>query len=457
MVKILDQDTIAAVSTPSGYGGVGIIRISGSTAHSVASKMTSLQTVPIRQAVYTKFYDKQRCVLDSGLILRFDAPKSFTGEDMLELHAHGNPVVLALLLETLVSHGIRLALPGEFSRRAFNNNKASLLELEAVSALIQSTSRREVYAAQRVLTGKVSQEINKIKEKIKALRVLVEAMIDFSDEEIETTQSKQIRKQTDEILNLVLQLRKGAEEGMRLSAGSEIVIVGRPNAGKSTLSNHLVQKDVSIVSEKPGTTRDIIRNSTILNGISLNLVDTAGLRIGSSKDPIENEGIKRTKKVVKSADIVAIIVDISLNDSKTKENTKEIIKDLCKETDCPKIIVFNKVDLVSESKDVQNDFAYPSVVVSAETGQGISSLKDMIQKTLGINDASEDAFVARQRHVVVLDKMIGSLHSAQEQVDALELFSEELRIAQQELETLTGETTTEDLLGDIFSSFCIGK
>jgi tRNA modification GTPase len=444
------KDTIVAVATPPGRGGVGIIRLSGSQAYPIALKLNGAKILEPRVAYFCGFYDHNKHLIDQGLILYFKSPHSFTGEDVVELQAHGSPVVLDMLLKQTVLLGARLARPGEFSERAFLNDKMDLTQAEAIADLIQASSDTSARMALKTLQGDFSKKINHLNEKIIFLRVYVEAAIDFPEEEIDFLNDGKVSTLLQDILHELDSIRSQASQGVLLREGLSVVIAGRPNAGKSTLINCLAERDVAIVTEVAGTTRDVMREHILLDDIPLHIIDTAGIR--ESNDLVEKEGIKRAWHEIKQADCVLLVVDAT-HPEQEKELTSELKAVLT--TGVPIITVLNKIDLLNKKAQVNLN----TVSLSARSGLGVDGLKQLIKEIAGYQP-NEGHFLARRRHLQALDDTKKVLTLGQQQLiqhRAGELLAEDLRLAHQFLGEITGEYTADDLLGSIFSSFCIGK
>lgn len=443
------MDTIVARATPPGRGGVAIVRVSGPDAGNIAIEVCGELPEP-RVATLAHFCDAQNRAIDSGLALYFPGPASFTGEDVLELHGHGGPVVCELLIERVLALGARLAEPGEFVRRAFLNDKLDLSQAEAIADLIDSGSRAAARAAQRSLDGAFSSAIMGLNEKITELRVFVEAAIDFPDEEIDFLDDAELRDRLDDVEAEFKSLQRTVRNGRLLRDGIQLVLAGRPNAGKSSLLNALTGYDSAIVTEVPGTTRDIIREYIDIDGLPVHLVDTAGLRAGDGI--VEQEGVRRAREQLVTADYALVVIDPMGGDDITS-----ILAEL--PADLPHTIVRNKCDLSGEtpgSVDAQDDV----VAVSALTGAGIDDLRDHIKVRVGFEAAGDGTITARQRHVESLRKAREYFDSARAQLfdrKAGELMADELLQVQNELAEITGEFSSDDLLGEIFGSFCIGK
>lgn len=448
------KDTIVAVATPTGRGGVGIVRVSGSEVLSLAEKIIG-QLPPPRKAVHAVFKDDDNEPLDDGIVLYFPAPHSFTGEHVLELQGHGGPVVLDLLIRRCLQLGARLANPGEFSLRAFLNNKLDLTQAEAIADLIDSGSEQAARSALRSLQGDFSKAINELLEQVIHLRVYVEAALDFPEEEIDFLQDASVIQQLDGIKQQLKVIRHKAQQGQILRDGVQLVIVGKPNAGKSSLLNALAEQETAIVTDIAGTTRDILREAVNLDGIPLHLIDTAGLR--ESDDPVERIGIERAWKAVEQADLILLLIDDSTREKDTEEN-RSLLEKITKKTTkrLPLIRVHNKIDLSGHAPGVEDDDVY----ISAKFRHGIDQLKTVLKNAIGYRESADTLFTARRRHLDALENTRNYILQAEQQLrefNAGELMAEELRLAQEELGQITGRFTADDLLGEIFSSFCIGK
>ena len=442
-------DTIVAIATPPGRGALGVVRASGPRVVEIAKALLG-NLPPPRQAVFRRFRGTGSEVIDEGLAVVFKAPASFTGEDTLELHAHGSPVVLDRLVARISALGARPAGPGEFSRRAFLNGKYDLAQLEAVADLIDSADAVAARCAQRSVQGEFSLQVSGIGEALAGLRVQIEAALDFSDEDVTVAVHTEIGATLDDISARIAGLRHRATQGARLFAGGEIVIAGRPNVGKSSLLNRLAGCDEAIVSAVAGTTRDVLKRDVLIGRLPVRVLDTAGLR--ESSDEIERQGVQRARAACCSADLVLVVVDV-------RDGVGEVEKALQAElekTAVPWIAVYNKQDL-SEKPTPEGRRC-----VSAKTGAGIDALAAHIAACLSGVDVAADAdaaIIARRRHLVALEEAEAAIGCAVKHhaADAAELVAEELRRAQQALGAILGEQSTEELLGRIFSRFCIGK
>ncbi|MDJ0759994.1 MAG: tRNA uridine-5-carboxymethylaminomethyl(34) synthesis GTPase MnmE [Woeseiaceae bacterium] len=439
-----DTDTIAAIATPPGVGGVGIVRVSGPEAENIASKLTGGVPAP-RRAVLVKITDSGGAAIDSGLAIHFPAPHSFTGESVLELHGHGGPVVLSMILDAVLGAGARRAEPGEFSRRAFENGKLDLAQAEAVADLIESGSRRAARSALRSLSGAFSDDVHALVEQLTRIRIFVEAAIDFPEEEINFLSDEALSRQLDDGRVAFDQLLDRTRAGRVLRDGFQAVIAGKPNAGKSSLMNALSGDETAIVTDMAGTTRDVLRETIVIEGLTIELVDTAGLR--EEAGLVEQEGIRRARKAMSSADAVLWVLDSTEPDPGAPEE----------EEDAALLVVRNKIDLSGEPAGQNAD---GSIGVSAVTMEGFEALKAALLTLAGLDTGIEGAFSARARHIEAIENARAHFEqgvAALRDARAGELLAEELRLAQDDLGTITGELHSDDLLGRIFADFCIGK
>ena len=432
------RDTIAAIATPPGRGGIGIVRISGPGAGRIARALLGRLPAP-RLAEFARFADARGEPIDEGLALYFPAPASYTGEEVLELHGHGGPVVMSTLLAACLDAGARLAEPGEFTRRAFLEGRLDLAQAEAVADLIDAASREAARSALRSLTGEFSAAIEALQHKMVELRALTEAQLDFPEEELDDVDRHDTAERLRAVRAALDEVLARSRQGSLLRSGVHVVLVGRPNVGKSSLLNRLAGEERAIVTPIPGTTRDALREPIHIEGVPLVLVDTAGLR--ESGDEIERLGMARTQQELGRADIVIMVYEAG-----SHERISEPI------AQSARIEVYNKVDL-------QPRFRAPAgaLAVSAKTGQGLAELRQAILRTAGWSATGESVFLARERHLRALATASAHLSRAAEQQASWELFAEELRLAHNALGTITGEFTSDDLLGEIFSRFCIGK
>ena len=439
------SDTIVAPVTPPGTGGVGIVRVSGDKTEAIARKLLGSLPEP-RTATNRRFRNAAGEGLDSGLALYFPAPASFTGESVLELHGHGGPVVVALVVDAAVELGARLAEPGEFSKRAFLNDKLDLVQAEAIADLIGSGTAQAARAALRSLSGAFSGAVGALAEQLVRLRMHVESAIDFPEEEIDFLSDDALRRRIDECDRAFSALQEAATQGRVLRDGFQVVIVGKPNAGKSSLLNLLSGQEAAIVTDVAGTTRDVLREQIDIDGLAVELVDTAGLR--NDPDRIEAEGMRRAREALANADSVLWIQDTT--DKEQKEPREKLPAGV------PVTVVHNKIDLSGDAPGIVDGEVY----LSAQTGEGVDALRRRIRQLAGYENRGEDAFTARRRHIKALQKAaehFATGRAALEETKAGELLAEELRLAQRALGEITGTFTADDLLGKIFSEFCIGK
>lgn len=444
-----NTDTICAIATPPGTGGIGIVRLSGPKVPDMAAGFLGALPGP-RRATFANFLDAAGNTLDSGIALYFPQPHSFTGEHVLELQGHGGTVVLKLLMERALEMGARMARPGEFSERAFLNGRIDLVQAEAIADLIESGTEAAARAAQRSLEGRFSEEIHSLQGALTELRVFVESAIDFPEEEIDFLAESDVAERISAAIGQLDSLLEGARQGRLLRDGIVVAITGRPNAGKSSLLNLLAGSDVAIVTEVPGTTRDLLREQIQIEGIPLHLVDTAGIR--ETQDAVEVEGIRRARAALESADIVLNVIDTTCEHEQPGSAHSQIN-------------LFNKIDLLDEADRkavvaANSGKDYSAVLFSAKTGEGLEDLRAAVLERVGASVAQEGSYSARQRHIDALNRVARHLQDGRTQLlesQAGELLAEELRLAQKALGEITGEVTPDDLLGEIFASFCIGK
>lgn len=445
------EGIIAAIATPPGIGGVGIIRISGKELTTIAEAIIGRLPAP-RQALFCRFRDAQGVVIDEGIALYFPAPHSFTGEDVLELQGHGGPVVMDLLLQRVVGCGARLAHAGEFSQRAFLNDKLDLTQAEAIADLIESGTAAAARLAVRSLEGAFSREINRLLEQLIQLRLYVEAAIDFPEEEIDFLSDGKVSTDLHAIDQSIKEVEKRAQIGRLLRDGMVLVIAGRPNAGKSSLLNALAGRDSAIVTDIPGTTRDLLREQIQIDGMPLHLVDTAGLR--ESSDQVEREGIRRAREELANADRILWIFDGGADPGHDALDRSSLPQGV------PITFIRNKIDAIGISAGIDQSGAEVEVALSARSGEGIDLLRRHLKESMGYSGSQEGEFIARRRHLDALERAGRHLAAGREALESTgsgELLAEDLRQAQLALGEITGEFTADDLLGRIFSSFCIGK
>ncbi|HHH36465.1 MAG TPA: tRNA uridine-5-carboxymethylaminomethyl(34) synthesis GTPase MnmE [Gammaproteobacteria bacterium] len=443
-------DTIAAVATPPGRGGVGIVRVSGPAASAIATAVLG-QCPPPRHAAYLPFRDEDGRILDHGIALYFPGPHSFTGEDVLELQGHGGPVVLDMLLRRTLALGARPARPGEFSERAFLNGKLDLAQAEAVADLIDSASEAAARSALRSLEGEFSRRIHALVEAVTALRVYVEGAIDFPEEEIDFLTEGEVSRRLQALRNELSALQDEARQGCLLREGMRVVITGRPNAGKSSLLNLLARREAAIVTDIPGTTRDVLREAINLDGLPLHLSDTAGLR--DSDDPVERLGVARAREEIGTADRILLVMD-----DREAEDLALLDEGVPPER---LTVVHNKIDLTGHAPGLETAAdGHTRLWLSARTGAGLDLLCRHLKAVMGYHHETEGGFMARRRHLDALRRAGEHLAAGHHQLEtqrAGELLAEDLRQAQQALGEITGEVSSDDLLGRIFSEFCIGK
>ena len=449
---MLDTDTIAAIATAPGKGGVGIVRLSGNQARVIAEQICG-KPLPARVATYSHFRSETD-LIDDGIALYFSAPASFTGEDVAELHGHGGPVVMQQLLQAALALGARQARPGEFSERAFLNDKIDLAQAEAIADLIDASSTQAARNALNSLQGHFSRAIDTLVETLIRLRIYVEAAIDFPEEEIDFLADGKVAAQLESLRQHLQTLLVNARQGALLREGVRVVIAGKPNAGKSSLLNALAGRDAAIVTAIAGTTRDVLREQIVLDGLPLHIIDTAGLR--NSVDPVEQEGIRRAWQEIERADLVLLLVDSS-HDATTDADALWQSVSAQQRPAVPTLVVQNKIDasgLLPASSE-------PGVVrISAKTGIGIDALTAMLKQMAGFENTAEGIYSARTRHVDALQRtqqLLAASSTQFQQTGAGELLAEDLKLAQQYLGEITGQFSSDELLGRIFSSFCIGK
>jgi tRNA modification GTPase len=446
----MSSDTIVAIATAPGQGGVAIVRLSGSKALAIAKTISTKNKITPRYAHYASFYDEKNDAIDVGLLLYFKAPHSFTGEDVVEFHAHGSPKALESLVRRCCLLGARLARPGEFSERAFLNDKMDLTQAEAIASLIEAQSETAARLAVRSLQGEFSEKIESLLQSLIALRMYIEAAIDFPEEEIDFLADGMVESELLSITSSLKLLLAQTSQGAILREGMSVVLAGRPNAGKSTLINQLAGKELAIVTEIPGTTRDVMRENILIDDIPVHLIDTAGLR--DSHDVVEKQGIMRAWDEIKQADCILLLVDIAESDESQilLEEVKSALP-----SNIPVLTIVNKID----KQGVQSSFDKQKVMISAKNGDGIDLLKEQLKNIIGFVK-TDGQILARARHVDALERAYRQLKAAFLQVKeqkAFELLAEDLRQTQQIIGEITGEYSADDLLGEIFSSFCIGK
>lgn len=445
-------DNIVAMATAHGHAGVGIIRISGFDLDTIVAGLTGITTPLIpRHAQYVNFRDAFNETIDAGLIIYFNSPYSFTGEDIIELHGHGSPVALNMLINRCLDLGCRMANPGEFSRRAYLNGKIDLVQAESIIDLINAESEASVRGAFKSMQGTFSKHIGEINSKLIDLRMFVEATLDFPEEDIEFIANAKIKDKLTKLQQSIRELLSSTRQGVILNNGANVVIVGRPNVGKSSLMNALANEDVAIVTAIAGTTRDIVKEKVIINGIALNLIDTAGIR--DTRDVVEKIGIERAHKAIGTAELCLVLLDSTMG---ITEDDQQILDQLPQ--NIPRLYVQNKTDLTSHQYGYYiDDNKLIHVYVSAKNLMGLDALRDTILKLIGFNSNNTDVFIARTRHLNSMKNAVVHIDQAFVNWNKLELLAEELRYAHNALGEITGTFSADDLLGVIFSQFCIGK
>ncbi len=442
-------DTIAAIATASGAGGIGVVRISGDLTKTIATHILGHCPAP-RHAAYLDFKQANGDLIDRGIAIFYPNPHSYTGEDVLELQAHGGTALMQILLARCIALGARQAEPGEFTRRAYLNDKIDLAQAEAVADVINAATVEAAKSAVRSLSGEFSQRINALLLKLIDLRMFVEACLDFPEEEIDFITQGRVAEKLNAIVAELASVFAKAKQGSLLREGINVVLVGQPNVGKSSLMNQLAGEEIAIVTPIAGTTRDTIKNAIQINGVPLHVIDTAGLR--ETDDEVEKFGIARTWAIAETAHIALLLVDATHGIGAAE---KSILERLPQETH--KIWVHNKIDVVNENPFVLEKDQATHIYISAKTGAGLDLLKNHLLKLAGYQNNSEGVFMARARHLEALTQVNAHLQFASNQMSAAELVAEELRLAQEALSSITGEFTPDDLLGEIFSKFCIGK
>lgn len=442
-------DTIAAVATALGRAGIGVVRVSGPATQQICVALIG-QVPTERQGRLSAFRDADGGVIDRGIALYFPAPRSYTGEDVLELQAHGGVALMRMLLRRCVELGARVAEPGEFTKRAFLNDKIDLAQAESVADLIDASSTDAVRSAQRSLDGEFSQRIGAIRDQLIEVRALFEAVLDFPEEEVELVDHYGIVRKLDSLRDDISALSDSATQGNLLREGVQVVLTGAPNVGKSSLMNRLAEEEVAIVTELPGTTRDVLRRELVVSGLPVHVIDTAGLR--RSDDPVERIGVERSLRQIGQADIVLEVRDVI---NPAARGTEEVPLRLAE--GAYKIIVFNKIDLNNGTPRTAVEDGCETVWLSAKTGAGVDQLRQALLRASGREATDEVPFMARERHIACLKRALDRINRAREEIERLELCAEELRLAQRDLGEITGEFTADDLLGEIFSRFCIGK
>ncbi len=442
-------ETIAAIATASGAGGIGIVRVSGPASRLIALGILGQCPTP-RHAAYLDFKLEDGTLIDRGIAIFYENPHSYTGEDVLELQAHGGTALMQILLARCIELGARQAEPGEFTRRAYLNDKLDLAQAEAVADVISAATVEAAKSAVRSLSGEFSKHINALLLKLIDLRMFVEACLDFPEEEIDFITQGRVAEKLETIMVELMAVFSKAKQGSLLREGIVVVLVGQPNVGKSSLMNQLAGEDVAIVTSVAGTTRDTIKNAIQINGVPLHIIDTAGLR--ETDDEVEKFGIERTWRATETANIALLLVDAAHG---IGEQEKAILARLPQEI--RKIWVHNKIDVGNTKPSCKQIDGATHIYLSAKTGDGLALLKNQLLALAGYQSNSEGIFMARARHLQALAEVDAHLNGAKRQMSSAELLAEELRLAQDDLASITGEFTPDDLLGEIFSKFCIGK
>lgn len=448
---MLDTDTIAALATANGKAGIGIVRVSGAKALEIGMAVCKT-ALPPRHAKFCSFHNHYDEAIDKGLAIFFQAPASFTGEDIVEFQAHGGPVILDMLMEAVLHHGARPAQPGEFSKRAFLNDKIDLAQAEAIADLIDASSRQAANSALRTLDGVFSKHVQTLADAIMQLRMYVESAIDFPEEEIDFLNDGVIANKLETLINQLHDLLDNAEQGKKLRDGIHIALAGSPNAGKSSLLNALAGSETAIVTDIAGTTRDVVRENILIDGIPVHISDTAGLR--QANDEVERIGIERSLKEAARCDLLILVIDGNIGDIDTQ--AQQLLRHLTLLEQKPIIIVDNKCDLSGRAATQCDNH----ISLSAKTGDGIALLRNQIKQSAGIGDIGEGSILARRRHIDALQQSLKYLLIGQQQLveyEAGELLAEDLSLAHRAIGEITGRVSSDELLGVIFSSFCIGK
>jgi tRNA modification GTPase len=444
-----DEGTIAAIATAPGRGGIGVVRISGRTVPDIALAILGKCPSP-RHAAYLDFLDTDGTTIDRGIAIYYSAPHSYTGEDVLELQGHGGTAVLQRLLQRCLTLGAKLAEPGEFTKRAYLNDKLDLAQAEAVADLIDASTDLAARSAMRSLSGEFSSHIHALRDQLINLRMYVEACLDFPEEDIDFINEGGVIDKLEAIRNQLARLASTAKQGSILREGIQVVLIGQPNVGKSSLMNQLAGQDVAIVTPIAGTTRDTIRSEIQLEGVPIHVIDTAGLR--ETIDEVEIFGIERTWRAAETAHIALILVDATHG---ITENEKSILTRL---SGVPhQVWIHNKIDLIDSSPAIRSADSQTHIFLSAKTGHGVPLLRQHLLELAGWRAGEEGVFMARQRHLQALESVTQYIESAKKNINQAELVAEDLRLAQEALNEITGEFTSDDLLGEIFGRFCIGK
>ena len=442
-------DTIAAIATAPGRAGIGVVRVSGPAVRDIADAILG-RALPARVATLCDFLEAESGILDRGIAISYPAPHSYTGEDVLELQGHGGLAVLQLVLRRCLDLGARSAQPGEFTQRAFLNDKLDLAQAESVADLIDASSEAAARGAMRSLAGEFSDRVGQLNGALIELRARVEATLDFPEEEFDFLEREGVLEKLGRLRDGVRTLLAEAQQGRILRDGAKVVLIGQPNVGKSSLLNRLAEEEVAIVTEIPGTTRDPLRFELVFEGVPVHVIDTAGLR--DATDVVEKIGIQRAWREIHQADLALLIVDATAGITEAALKILSELPDSLK-----KIIVFNKIDILERKPAEVQTISGIEVWLSAKTGDGLDLLRKALLRSIGWQPTGEGTFSARERHLQALRETAASLNRAANETGSLELMAEELRLAQQSIANITGKFSADDLLGEIFSRFCIGK
>ncbi len=442
-------DTIAAIATAPGAGGIGVVRASGPACRAIASGIFGACPAP-RYAAYLAFKDVDGSLIDRGIAIYYAAPHSYTGEDVLELQAHGGTALMQLLLARCLALGARQAEPGEFTRRAYLNNKIDLAQAEAVADVINAATAEAARSAVRSLAGEFSQRVHALLDGLINLRMYVEACLDFPEEDIDFISQGKVAEKLTALTQTLQTLSVSAHQGNLLREGIQVVLVGQPNVGKSSLMNQLAGEEIAIVTPIAGTTRDAIKSTIQINGVPLHIIDTAGLR--ETIDEVEQHGIARTWRALENANVALLLIDVAHGITAAEKSILGRLPSVL-----PKVWIHNKIDLSSESAKFEVQDGETHIHLSAKSGEGVELLREHLLKLAGWQAAGEGVFMARARHLIALNAVKINLNTASQLLSQPELIAEELRLAQEALNSITGEFTPDDLLGEIFSRFCIGK
>lgn len=446
----MNNDKIVAIATSNGYCGIGIVRISGFNLNDVLAGLSGKNILTQRMAHYSNIYNSNNEIIDSGLILYFNAPHSFTGEDVIEIQGHGSPIVMNMILKRCLELGCRMAQPGEFSQRAYLNGKIDLVQAESIADLIHAQSEASAKSALKSLQGTFSKHINEINQQLINLRMFVEATLDFPEEDIEFIANAKIKDKLQILQNAILKLLSNTRQGVILNNGANIAIIGRPNVGKSSLMNALANEDIAIVTDIAGTTRDIIKEKIIINGVTLNIIDTAGIR--DTTDIVEQIGIDRTVNTMQNSQLCLVILDAAIGITNEDKQILALLPDTAK-----KLYIHNKIDLCDGQVCTEKTANDTHIYLSAKLGTGLDVLRHAILESIGFEENNHDIFSARTRHLESMKQSVEHINDAFNNWSSLEILAEELRYAHNCLTEITGEFSADDLLGEIFSKFCIGK